>query len=297
MAGRSKSSRLSRPNASTEKIAQLITDLQSEQSRLSAEVEQTLLQYDNRTQVLAKRLAAADDDLDEHQIERFRSDQEGLWRTVRRLQAALRATRELETELREWASRTEADDRIGHPDHPATRIEIVASELRSRGRDPFAYLQSIRTKRFDGSAKDANPIEEILADQQTVAQDDEEAAFDNIAKPNDLASEEESLVPEWHRLHTDNLIREIRDAAREAKRMKHAGIFVGPHARRNILADDGDASLGATPGFAQVKADDEVIAELARTIADYRRYHGHLKMSDRIDGIRRNRLAIAPLEV
>ncbi len=159
------------PSRPSSKVADQIKTLQSEQIRLSAEVERTLAFYDDRTRALAKRLAGEGGRIDSRTLERIRAEQAELWRTVRRLQAALRVTRDLETELKDWAGHKEADDvigtdgrdrrTIGHPDHPATRIEIVASELRARGRDPLAYLQSIRPRRFEGSAGDVDPLEEI----------------------------------------------------------------------------------------------------------------------------------------
>lgn len=248
------------PRATSDELSAVLPDLRKEQIRLSEEVERTLSLYDDRTRALAMRLKNAGDS---RSIERIRADQEDLWRTVRRLQAALRATRDLESELREWAARAEDEETIGHPEHPVTRIEIVASELRARGRDPFALLQSIRAKKFKGSAEDVDPISD-LEGAQCIAPNQAEELVASISEQSNGRTNEQP--PEWNREESEHILREICDHAREARRMQ-----------------------------AHVSAPD-LVHELARTIADYRRYHGYLKAIDRADGMRRDRLAIAEIE-
>jgi hypothetical protein len=237
-------------------FASIVAGLRKEQSRLSAEVERTLALYDDRTRALAKRLAEAGD---ARAIEKICADQEDLWRTLRRLQAALRTTRDLESELREWAARAEEGELIGHPEHPVTRIEIVASELRARGRDPFALLQAIRARKFAGSAEDVDPIGDAVGAQFIAPGLESEA--------RGTEEEEYSTQPTWSREDVEHILREICDHAREARRMR-----------------------------AHVDAP-ELVRELAWTIADFRRYHGHLRLLDRADGIRRDRLAIAEIDL
>ena len=121
--------------------------LQEEQALLARELEETFLAHDAKTRSLAARLATLEEGGVTHEeIARLRAEQLDLWRLVRRAQASGRATHELEREFHEWRTRTsDGHAPSGHPDHPDTRLEIVASELAVRGRpvrvrtdpDPF----------------------------------------------------------------------------------------------------------------------------------------------------------------
>lgn len=115
--------------------------LQEEQGRVAQELEETFLAYDRKLRGMAERLArrsqgvrgAEDGAPSSQELDRMREEQRQLWRLVRRAQAASRSTRGLERELQEWRGHGPVMVPFGHPDHPETRAEIVASELRMRG--------------------------------------------------------------------------------------------------------------------------------------------------------------------
>lgn len=111
--------------------------LQEEQALLARELEETFLAHDAKTRALATRLASLGEAATSpEEIARLRAEQLELWRLIRRAQASTRATHELERELAEWADRPADGGELpfGHPDHPATRMELVSSELAVRGR-------------------------------------------------------------------------------------------------------------------------------------------------------------------
>lgn len=232
----------------------LLTELQEEQSRLSAELEKAFLAYDRKTRTLAKRLAKwADGDAEPVELERLREEQEDLWRVVRRTQAAVRSTRDLETELREWADRSDTSMHPAHPDHPAARTEIVSSELRLRGRDPDALVRMSSSEPFEGSARDVDPVSDVL-----------EAAMN---EPEEEAPLEEEVIPvivgaPWDTEAVEHLIREIEDCGREIRR-------ANAHEDR-----------------------DQFAGEIVIMLKDMRRLHAELRSRDRAAGIRRYRIGI-----
>jgi hypothetical protein len=107
--------------------------LQEEQGMIAQELEETFLAYDRRLRTLAERLADGDNPPSKQEMQRLQEEQAELWRLVRRAQAAGRSTAALTQELQEWRGRDPGLIQQGHPDHPLTRAEIVASELRVRG--------------------------------------------------------------------------------------------------------------------------------------------------------------------
>ena len=118
--------------------------LQEEQALLARELEETFLAHDAKTRALAARLAALGDmSVSPEEIARLRAEQLELWRLVRRAQASSRATHELERELHEWRDRPmEVGIPSGHPDHPDTRMEIVRSELITRGHPVRSQIEA-----------------------------------------------------------------------------------------------------------------------------------------------------------
>lgn len=235
-----------------------LAELQEEQSRLSAELERAFLTYDRKTQALAKQLARwTEGGAEPKAIERLRREQEELWRTVRRTQAAGRTTRELEQELREWAGRDAASVRERHPDHPKVRSEIVASELRVRGRDPGG-VKARHVASYEGSAKDVDPYVKILE------RDENEFEGTSTVQPSVAPV---ALEPTQDLSGSDeqDLVREIESCVRELKRAL-------VHDEREALTD-----------------------EIVMMLKDLRRFHELLRRADRKSGIRRYRFAIGDL--
>lgn len=158
---------------------QELARLRAEQLRLSAELEQLLSFYDERTRTLASKLVSSDRTYTDHELRNFVADQQSLWKLIRRLQAAERSVPQLEQEYREWSSRSADHLSECHPDHPTMRKELIASELRVRGRS-IPVIESPAV--FEGSAKDADPFSDL------VLEDDQE----NQMVPDD--SSDDSLL-------------------------------------------------------------------------------------------------------
>jgi hypothetical protein len=250
-------------------------ELQDEQGRISAELERAFLSYDKKTRELSKRLAsAAADGFDQKEAERIRDEQNGLWRAVRRAQAAARTTGQLERELAEWTDGRETSAARTHPDHPLVRAEIAASELRVRGRDPSGLFADRRPDLFEGSARDVDPLTEALefATAGTSLASDS-AVGAGSPRPPEQESEEGPPAPpfakggglaEWRAESGEHLIREIIGCCREIRRTSAHG-------------DSG-----------------ELAAELAAMFKNLRVFHAHLRKHDRKAGIRRYRFAMGP---
>lgn len=162
--------------------------LQEDQGLIAQELEETFLAYDRRLRTIAERLADGDRVPSKKDLERLRQEQAELWRLVRRAQAAGRSTAALAQELNEWQGRDAGVVDVGHPDHPQTRAEIVASELRVRG-----ALES-------ASADDGDEADERSAPQEDTTDDAVAWTFDSDA----------------------TLLREIADRERELRRLMAA---------------------------------------------------------------------------
>ena len=192
------------------RAARELGDLEAEQRRLSVDVEEQTRSYDAACRRLAERIAAfASSKATMKDVERIRGEQHRLWKLIRRAQAAERSSRELEREYLEWRSRS-GEDGIGikttHPDHPRTRMEIVASELRVRGIDPPEPL--VQTRGYEGSAGDVAEPDELAADAPEPVADPQSAAV--------LADED---APVWEEESGEIRLREVDDAARELRRL------------------------------------------------------------------------------
>lgn len=138
--------------------------LRSEQARLAAELEELLASYDEQSKALSSRLASSDEALSDDDLRLLYEDQLRLWRMIRRLQAGERTASQLEQEYAEWKGRVSEREGLlrAHPDHPETRMEFIASELRSRGKTVPSVGISLS---FEGSAKDADPYENLNLDE------------------------------------------------------------------------------------------------------------------------------------
>lgn len=181
-----------------------IEELQREQVRLAEELERLLLVYDKRSRKLSKELARAmnGEPVQPERLGQLAEEQAALWKLIRRGQAAERGTRELEQELREWSAYPEPGVSTLHPDHPVQRIELIASELRSRGKDPSPLLAEERAG-YEGSAQDVN-VFEIEPDATVSDENEEEAPAASAWEPS--GSE-------------DALLREIASCQREIRRL------------------------------------------------------------------------------
>ncbi len=237
----------------------LLADLQEEQARLSAELEQAFRAFDKRTRSLAKRLARmVNDGAKMKELKSIRDEQEELWRVVRRFQAAGRSNRELETELGEWLGREESSVRTSHPDHPSARAEIVASELRIRGKQLPVSGEDAPAS-FEGSAKDVDPYRDAVLHMQSGPDLELE---DVIDEPIPTEGEGAAHIALRDDALAGTLMDEIATCTCELKRTL-------AHDEREILR-----------------------AELVAMLKDLRRLHGQLRTCDRAAGIRRYRLGI-----
>lgn len=145
--------------------SQELERLRSEQARLSLELETVLSSYDERTRSLASRLVSTETPLSDSELQRVYEEQLSLWNIVRRLQAGERSIPELEQEYVDWNERNGDALPLVHPDHPKIRLELIASELRSRGRDILARTSP---DSYEGSAKDADPFADLHLDDELV---------------------------------------------------------------------------------------------------------------------------------
>lgn len=149
--------------------SQELERLRSEQIRLSTELEALLSSYDEQTRALASSFIDLNHEVSEQDLQGYVDGQQKLWRVVRRLQAAERTVPQLEQEYREWHGRNGEGLSRSHPDHPETRLELIASELRARGR---AVPAVVARSPYEGSAKDANPFEALDLDDNAQNQAD-----------------------------------------------------------------------------------------------------------------------------
>lgn len=159
------SSWLRAPSKQASNVSQERERLRLEQLRLSAELESALSSYDARTRDLALRIVSPESEMSDEHFQKMYEEQLHLWKVIRRLQAADRTIPQLEQEYMEWKGRKEEGLLRSHPDHPESRMEFIASELRARGRSiPVRSDSSC----FEGSAKDADPFEDLNLEDVSV---------------------------------------------------------------------------------------------------------------------------------
>ncbi len=106
-------------------------ELIQEQHALADEIERLFRVFHERLETLAHQARELSSNEFAHGADLLRAEQDSLRRALRRLDATARSTRELEQELDEWTFREE--NGALHADHPSVRMEIVASELVTRG--------------------------------------------------------------------------------------------------------------------------------------------------------------------
>ena len=104
--------------------------LTADQKALAEDIEHTFDALDARVQVLARRLRDMSPEDIERETASIREAHDGLRRVVRRFQASLKSTHELERELSGWQEHS-AEGEL-HADHPTVRAEIARSELTVR---------------------------------------------------------------------------------------------------------------------------------------------------------------------
>jgi hypothetical protein len=226
--------------------------LRSEQLRLSSELETLLSSYDVRTRMLADSLVSAESPLSEEDLKKAYEEQLRLWNIVRRLQASDRSVSQLEQEYADWNERK--GDMLSelHPDHPSVRMELIASELRSRGK---SIPDSRRRNEYEGSAKDANPFEDLNLNDT--------AMDDGIIESQDDSSQDLPVSLKMIPISAEvqqSLLDQIRECGHQLRKQS------------------------AHPDFSS--------RDLADLYTELRRHHGYLRLSDRRTGTRRYRVAL-----
>jgi hypothetical protein len=243
----------------------MLAELQEEQGRLAEELEETFRAFDERVRDMAKRMSGINGEpITKKEMKSLKKEQQDLWRLVRRAQASSRTTRELQRELKEWTARPEGVAPFGHPDHPMTRAELVASELRVRGIGVGPAGLS------EGSVFDAGTMQ--------VASSEEEALADG-----DLDSEpEEDEAPDWEHEDEEAILKELRNRKREMERILESGSSFAP--------------IGAS-GDEEGSVNDAAVRELALFLGELRELHAHLRQNDRRNGVSRERWKIGMPEM
>lgn len=118
--------------------------LAADQSRLGAEIEEMFRAYDARLASLASRVKTLSEADLAREMESIREAQDSLRRIVRRFQAALKTTSELDQELDGWEGHP-GDEASLHADHPLVRSEIARSELLLRNEDKLREKKTANT--------------------------------------------------------------------------------------------------------------------------------------------------------
>jgi hypothetical protein len=196
--------------------------LEREQRMLAHTLEGMLKGLENRLMTLGKRVRQTmHGGAGERDASHIRNEQAALWRVVRRLQAANRTTHALEQELREWSSRDGNGRSSADPDHPRTRAEFIASELRSRGKavDPGLLQEAPH----EGSAHDAGRAFEFVTSSSEPADAEAEPPVWMHAEATCLEDEIGSCIREMNRMlaHPDraSLAAELLGFAKQLKEL------------------------------------------------------------------------------
>lgn len=252
-------------------IDNALAELQEEQARIAQELEDTFVAYDKKLQAMARRLSGLDrEPVTDRELRKVREEQLELWRLVRRAQAGSRTTGELKRELQEWSMRESGAVGYGHPDHPGTRVELVASELRVRGVEPGGRGRAEGREGYEGCARDAGGEAHRLNDSEKAfgswhlgrrPQMRDAECLSNVPVQNN--EEATSLMiesgPGWEHDDDEALLRELRSRRGEMER---------------IMKND---------------EDEESVRELATFLSELRELHAHLRLHDRRNGIERER--------
>ncbi len=227
--------------------------LRDEQRMLADEIESLFRVFDDRLQALARRSHELSESEFARESSRIRTAQDELRRALRRLEASVKTTPQLERELEQW-ERLPSDGNV-HADHPIVRSEMIRSELAVRRGE-------VRTVSI--SNLDERPVKDVvdLIKQQLVAV---EPMMEPVSSPDvDSASTEyqfqsyEPLVSS----DTSQLMAAIQQATREAERWHAVDVTM---------------------------SDEDAIVQVHHV----RELHALLKRSDREQGIQRDRVAFA----
>jgi len=106
-----------------------------DQRELTDELERTYATYQEKLKGLEARIRCIPASEVKQEAEGLREAQDSIRKTLRRIEASARSARDLEAELLEWEARQGEDGPL-HADHPDVRVEIVRSELVTRGSAP-----------------------------------------------------------------------------------------------------------------------------------------------------------------
>ncbi|MBI4139324.1 hypothetical protein HY479_04245 [Candidatus Uhrbacteria bacterium] len=174
--------------------------LQHGQRELADQFEAAVEGYERTLQDLALRLSSLKPEELRREVRALRDVHDGLRRILRRIEASMRSSREIERELTEWQAREDERGPL-HADHPRTRAEILRSELAVRRELPLSAI-SPETSPF--ASDSGSGVEESIRSESPAPEPDQ-------ALP--------SVAPE-------HLLRAIMAATREVDRW-HASPEVG----------------------------------------------------------------------
>ena len=182
---------------STEDALRLRGVLEQEQRSIAQNLEGLFQTYDARVREMAERLHTMSNDEIEIEGESLAQAQDELKQLTRRLETAVKSRQQLERELGEWQDRADEGGPI-HADHPATRAEIVRSEiaLREAYRKPQGC--SAQSRCCDSDVSDHGDVEGV----------------EYAVEPGDVYEEPVRM----ERVSSEQLIGIIREATKEAER-------------------------------------------------------------------------------
>lgn len=172
--------------------------LMADQRELADELERTYAAYEERLNDLAARLSMLSPEDIRREARVLREAQDGMRRTLRRIDVSARSAKDLERELQEWEHRRE-ESGPPHADHPLVRAEIIRSELMARG--GLSRVSTIDPESSPFRVHDTVPLPVQDRMEAEDVSDVEEDDMDSIP----------SLAP-------DDLVGVIRMETREAER-------------------------------------------------------------------------------
>ncbi len=223
-----------------------------DQKYLASDIEALILSYGERIADISRRLIRArTEGIRRKELDRLCKEQEKLALVIRRLQASERSLRELEREYGEWAVRARESGENG--EEVLKRAEIVASELRVRGRE---IEGAPRTSAYEGSAKDADPFEDLVLEEES----EESLPLREIKVCGDIGEEDDEAS--LHGSHSlPGLLEEVDIATSEVRKLSRT-------------------------------SKNQDVAGIVSALADLRRHHANLRLHDRRYGLRRIRVGL-----
>jgi hypothetical protein len=173
--------------------------LSLDQRELAEELERTYGTYLEKIKGLETRIR----DLPASEVRKeattLREAQDGIRRTLRRIEASSRSARDLEAELLEWEARRGEAGPL-HADHPDVRLEIARSELDARGACPDVRVIPLEESPF-------GRIGCIMPSQ-----------YDTAREPLEIEAEDGLEDLELPMPDPDHLVLTIRQMTREVER-------------------------------------------------------------------------------